>query len=264
MKVKILAFFLLMISLAALLSGCARSLTYSYYIDKTGSVHYDYTLTYDASSADAETVLQEARSAMEEMIQANGWEEVAEINEEEAGKISLFITYDSLTDLYISRGYTGKEKADDDPGEKRGVLVYYDSESENPYSALSREIRSFLPAEYAAMPDPAQLYYVFGTQYSTVLSNADSVEKRNGIYYHTWEISASEPSEILIRQIGLNGTLLYVLIISVFVLSLAVFFVIIYFTDRKNKKKFSSVSSSGGDPFAGFRDSEGDFFTEEK
>ena len=68
------------------------------------------------------------------------------------------------------------------------------------------------------------------------------MEERDGIYYHTWTLAPDTAQDIVITQYGLNGVLVYVVTISVFVLSLAVIFVIIKYSDKRNKAVFRSVT----------------------
>ena len=59
------------------------------------------------------------------------------------------------------------------------------------------------------------------------------MEERDGIYYHTWKLNYGEDADIVITKYAPNGVILMSIVISIFVLSLAIIFVIIFIT-RKN------------------------------
>ena len=235
MKRKAVAFFLLIVLSVALFTGCAESFTYSYRIDADGSVHYEYVLTYDADAADAEEIKNQAIKVATALSQ--NVKDKSVIDSSKPGRVSLSIVFDDLTELYIAEGETGKEKPEQNDIKSKGIFQYVDSEADL-YSVISAEIRSLLDEDYAYLPDPDEMYYVFGTQYASIRSNADRVEKKGGMYYHTWKAESGKPLNVVIRNVGLNGPLLYGAVICVFVLSLVILFVIIAITNRKNRRTF--------------------------
>ena len=244
MKGKIAAVLLLILLSLFLFAGCAESFTYTYYIDKTGALHYEYVFTYDPYASDADEVKEEALEVAEVFLSMKDFGDRAKLETGE-GRVSLSITFDSVTDYYIFNGMTGKEKPDESETFLQGIFQYQDSVGD-PYRVMSATFRSLLDEDHADAPDPAEMRYVFGTRFSSVRSNADRVEERGGIYYHVWDVTSGEPLNVVIRTYGLNVWLLFGAAICVFVLSLVALFVIIYFKDKKDRGKFSiGISSSG-------------------
>ena len=242
MKRKAVAVFLLIVLSVALFTGCAESFTYSYYIDEVGSVHYEYVLTYDADASDAEEIKNKAIAVATEL--SRNEKERSKIDASKPGRVSLTIVYSDLNELYIARGITGKEKPEPTDIKNKGIYQYAESETEM-YSAVSERIRKLLGEEYADYPDPSEMYYVFGTRFASVRSNADRVEKKGAMYYHTWKAESGKPLNVVIRSYGLNATIVYGAIICVFVLSLVILFVIIAITNGKNRRTFTIDLGSG-------------------
>lgn len=242
---KLLPVCLLLILIVVLLCGCAESFTYTYYLDNSGAVHMDYRFTYDASAEDAEIVKAEAERIVDKLVVGNDWKDISEVDTDTAGVVELRVTYPSLTDYEISSGTTGKEPNKIVAHENEGVLVKYTSTSEDYYSdRFVENVRSILGEGYETVSfSGCDFYYVYGTRYRTTKTNADSVEKRDGIYFHTWKLEPDTKQDIIVMQYGLNGILLYVITISVFVLSLAIISVIIVINNRRNKAVFRSVTS---------------------
>ena len=233
---------LLLVLSVILLCGCGQSFTYTFYVDGAGAVHQEIRFEYDADAESADIVKAEAERIVAELIIRNDWSEVAEVDSDTEGVVELRVVYPSVTDYYIALGYTGKEENELPDSETHGLLTAY-STSQSFYSDdFETKARALLGEGYETVSFAGcDFYYVYGTRYRTTKTNADSVEKKGGIYYHTWKVSPGEEQDIVITQYGLNAILLYVLIISLFVLSLAVIFVIIIYNGRKNKAVFRSV-----------------------
>ena len=240
---KLLPVSLLLILIMVLFCGCAESFTYTYYLDGAGAVHKDYRFEYDSTAEDAEIVRAEAERVMAKLIVRNGWSDISEVDTETAGVVELRVTYPSLTDYYIALGYTGKEETELPEWENEGIFTKYTSVSDDYYSdSFIEDAREILGEGYETITFAGcDFYYVFGTRYRTTRSNADSVEKRDDMYFHTWKLDADTEQKIAITQYGLNGFLFYGLIILVFVLSLAIIFVIIVNNNKRNKAVFRSV-----------------------
>ena len=244
MKRKTVAVLLLLAVITFLFCGCAESFTYTFYLDKSNAVHKEYRLTYNADAEDAAVVKAEAERAFGEVVKRYDWSEFSEVDSSTAGVVELRVVFPSVTDYYIALGYTGQEENEPSKKTWEGVRVAYEKSDKNYYSdEVMAFARSILGEGYEEVDlTGIDYYYVYGTRSSQTLTNADSYEYKDGIYYHTWKLVPGAESEILVVNYGLNGILLYVLIISVFVLSLAVIFVIIYVTDKKNKQKIRSFS----------------------
>ncbi len=244
MKSKLVAVLALIVLSVFLFAGCAESLTYVFYVDKLGSLHYDYIVKYDATAADAEEFEEKAVSVMNKIVEEEGLEKQSKI-ETSAGKIVLSITFSDYTERNIASGQTGKEKPTVIDLEEAGIFQYYDSVI-NPYASVFSMVRSAIGEEVDAWPDPDEMYYVFGTTYSTDRTNADFVEKTNGIYYHSWKIEPGTPIQVIVRRYSINWFLVFGAGISLFVLSLVVLFVIIYITDKRKKQIFSVQMPNDG------------------
>jgi len=235
--------FLLLLLIAVLFCGCAESVTYTYYMDGSGAVHKIIRFEYDADAEDAEIVKEEAVQVMAKLIIRNDWSDYSEVDTSTDGVVELRVTYPSRTEYAIALGQTGREEHVISEHENEGLLTGYETHSTFQSDAFDTKVRELLGEGYETVPlTGCDFYYVFGTTYRTTESNADSVEKRDGIYYHTWKLDPTKDRDIIYTQYGLNGVLIYALIILVFVLSLAVIFVIIVNSNRKNKAVFRSVT----------------------
>ena len=98
------------------------------------------------------------------------------------------------------------------------------------------EIRSLSDEAYRDFSLTSSFYYTYGTTNRSTISNGERTEK-DGVYYHTWKIEPGQDDKMAIRIYGLNVTLIYLIAISIFVLSLAVIFAIIYFKKRKEEDR---------------------------
>ena len=237
MKSKAIAVLALLVLSLFLFAGCAESITYVFYVDKLGSLHYDYIVKYDATAADAADFEERAVAVMNKIVEDEGLKKQSKI-ETSTGKIVLSITFSDYTERNIASGQTGKEKSIPLEQEKAGVFRYYDSVI-NPYASVFSMVRSAIGDEVYDWPDPDEMYYVFGTIYSTDRTNADFVEKTDGIYYHSWKIESGTPIQVIVRRYTIDWFLVFGAGISLFVLSLVVLFVIIYITDKRKKQIFS-------------------------
>ena len=243
---KIALILLLLGVIALLLGGCAKTFTFTYYIDDADAVHREYRLEYDAEAEDAETVKTETIRCFDAFAEEQGWSDYATVDAETAGVVELQVVFPSVAEYYVALGYTGKEPNEPQERTTKGILYVYDSVSSNYYSwEAIAYARSLLGAGYEEADfTGCELYYVYGTRFASTKSNADKVEVGDdGIYYHAWKLEAGEEKDIDIKQYTLNGVLLYGVIISLFVLSLIVIFVIIYWTEKKNKEIFASFGS---------------------
>jgi len=239
---------LLICFMTVMLCGCAKSFTYSYYIDTAGAVHNDYRFEYDATAEDADVVKTETKRVFNELVEQNSWESISVLDESTAGVMELRVTYPSVADYYIALGRTGKEVDPPQEKENKGILVAYKNTSFDYYSdAFVEKARLILGDGYEDVTFAGcDFYYVYGTRYKSTTSNADSVKEENGLYYHTWKLAPDEDQEIVITQFFLNDVLIYVVIICIFVLSLAAIFVIIVVSNKKYKEKFRSVVPDQG------------------
>ncbi|MBP5405274.1 MAG: hypothetical protein J6Y74_04960 [Clostridia bacterium] len=247
---KIALILLLLGAIALLFGGCAKAFTFTYYIDDADAVHREYRLEYDAEAEDAEIVKQEAIRCLKAFSEEQGWTSYAELKADTAGVVELCVVFPSVAEYYAALGYTGKEPNEAQEKAAKGVLYVYDNVSPNYYSEETMAYARALLGEGYEETDLSgcELYYVYGTRFVSTKSNADSVEAgEDGLYYHTWKLEAGEEKDLEIKQYGLNGVLLYSVIISLFVLSLITVFVIIYWTEKKNKKIIASFGEGSED-----------------
>ena len=245
---KVLTIILLTVLVAVLFVGCAQSFTYTHYVDTDGGVHFDFLLIYDQTSADAEIVKEQTVTAMRTYAEENGFNEYASISTEVDGEVSLSLTFPSVTDYYIVLGRTGREENEPNVPTEVGFINRYDSVEDEGYLTENNieYVRSLTDAVYRDFPLECDFYYTYGTTSRLTRSNGE-VQLRDGVYYHTWKLTYGEPQDIRISTYSVNGVILMVVIISVFVLSLAVIFVIIYITDRKKRPRVSESGAGGSE-----------------
>ena len=235
--VKIAALLLLVGLIALLFCGCAESFTFTEYTDGNGGVHREFLLTYDEKAEDAETVKAQAIVVMQRYAADKGVSEYAEIDDSVEGEVLLELYFPSLTDYYIALGYTGREENAPATPIKKGLINTYERETTSYLNEASiAYVRSLLDEEFKDIPLTCDFYYTYGTTSKTTRSNG-KVTEEGGIYYHTWKLSPDEPADIEITVRALNGILLFVIAISIFVLSLVVIFVIMYITWKNEIKK---------------------------
>ena len=237
-RMKVLLAILLLALTLFLLCGCAEKFTCIQYTDESGGIHFKYVLTYNATASDAEAVRTETAEIMRRYVANKGLEEYAVVKDSVLGEVSLSLDFPSATEYYIAFGYNGREKNEKSDYELYGIYRIYDTEKESYLNERTLDfIRDLRDDPEAALPlVGCKFYYVYGTPYRSVRSNGTVTEK-DGIYYHEWELHPGETDRILLRQYALNITLLYIGIILIFILSLAVIFVIIYVNKRKQRKK---------------------------
>lgn len=228
---------LILLCLVALFAfGCVETFTYTTYVDKSGSMHCEFLVTYDASAGDAEEVKEQTVRTMRRYVLERGLTDYAAIDAGVDGEVCLALTFPSQTEYEIVFGYTGREENEVAVPAKKGFFVNrYDYETANYLTdANIQYFRTLLSEEYADVPLTCDFYYTYGTTSKTTTSNGE-VKEKNGIYYHTWKFEYGQPSDAVISVYGLNGVVLILGIISVFVLSLAIIFVIIFINKKKSK-----------------------------
>ena len=247
-KLKVVAILLLTATIALLFCGCAESFTYTHYVDLDGAVHHEFLLVYDPTSLDAETVKKQAVQTMQAYVEDNGFGQYAHITTDVDGEVLLSVEFPTATDYYIAGGYTGREANEPTVPTKKGVIDRYDSVDTTSY--LNEEnityIRLLTEEEYRAFPLDCDFYYTYGTTSKLTRSNGET-EERDGVYYHTWKLRYGEPSEIKLTTYYPNGTILILIVISVFVLSLAVIFVIIFIKKKRGNDPASDCDRQGAD-----------------
>jgi len=243
-KLKIVAVILLLSLSVILLCGCGESFTYRYVVNTTGGFSKEYILQYDPQADDADLVKEKAVAAMKSYAENAGYGEYASVDAETAGQVALKIAFPTAEDYAIWSDQTGREANEVRKTEKEGLFVYADDELDNYLTEENVEaVRSLLSSDVRDFPLNGKFYFVYGTPYRSVKSNG-VVTKEDGIYYHTWEVQPDRDEDILIRRYGLNGILLYSLVLSIFVLSLIVIFVIIYIEKKKSRKKYARFAES--------------------
>ena len=248
--VKVIALVLLCVLVALLSVGCAESVTCTVYTDGSGRVHREYLLSYDVSEEDAETVRDQAVLVMQRYVKKKGLNDYAEIDQSQEGRVALRIVFPSVTEYDIWLGYTGREAGESFDPVKKGIVDRY--ESKLGFYVDEREvneIRSLTDPEYADFPMDADLYFTYGTTSRTMTSNGERSES-DGIYYHTWKIEVGAQPDMVVSYYGINPLAFYSIIILIFVLSLAVIFVIIYI-DKYREKRRANYPHGNTEPFDG-------------
>lgn len=242
-KFKVVAILLLTATIALLFCGCAKSFTYTHYIDLDGAVHHEFLLVYDPTSVDAAVVKEQTIQTMQAYVEDNGFSEYARITTDVEGEILLSLDFPSATDYYIATGYTGRDANEPSVPTKKGVIERYESVDTTSY--LTEEnityVRLLTDEDYRYFPLDCDFYYTYGTTSKLTRSNGER-EERDGVYYHTWKLKYGEPSEIKLTTYYPNATALVLIVISIFILSLAVIFVIIFI----NKKKHNAPAADRG------------------
>ena len=245
LKVALILILLTTIALTAF--GCARSFTYTYYVDSVGAVHRDYLLVYDRDALDAEIVKEQAIRAMENYIFSQKLEDYARVITDVEGEVKLEITFPSATEYYIFLGYTGKEENEPLEPTASGFLNRYD---ENLSSFLTESnialARTVTSEEYRDFLLNCEFYQVYGTTSKLTSSNGE-VEEKDGVYYHKWKVQYGEDADMKISRYSLNGVLLFSIVICVFVLSLVAIFVIIFIKRKKDERGTAEIPPTGGD-----------------
>lgn len=233
---KIVAILLLLSVVCLAAFGCAESFTYAEYIDEHGEVHHDFLLVYDVTEEDAATVKEQAKKTMLAYVETKGFKEYAAIDDSIDGEVTLHLTFPSVTDYYIACGYTGREENEPNVPAEKGIINRYDTEKSSYLTEASMDfVRSLTEEEYRDFPVLCDFYYTYGTTSKLTESNGE-VKKVGNVYYHTWKLDYGSPTNMVISTYSLNGVIVISAIISVFVLSLAVIFVIIIINGKKNKR----------------------------
>lgn len=234
-KAKILVLILLSVLVMVVCVGCVDTIYVTQYFDGNGKVHRDFLVVYDLNAPDAPALRVEIKKVMSRYVELHDLSEYATISEEVEGEIRMNLLFPSLEDYYMWLGYTGKEENTPETPSKKGVVNAYDR-TINSYLTESNveEIRSLVDEAYRDFSLTSSFYYTYGTTNRSTISNGERTEK-DGVYYHTWKIEPGQDAWMTIRIYGLNVTLIYLIAISIFVLSLAIIFVIIYFKKRKEK-----------------------------
>ena len=236
-KIRILAVIMLCLLLLPICFGCVESVSVTQYLDGSGAVHRTILLRYDPLGADAEQLKAEIREVMERYVETNRLSDYATISEETEGEISLALLFPSIEDYYLWLGYTGREANEVEIPAKKGIVDAYDRTIDSYVTEDNIEmIRALTDESYRDFPTDVAYYYTYGTTNRSTISNGERSEK-DGIYYHTWRIDPNKPTEMKIRIYGLNVMAIYLIAISIFILSLATIFVIIYITKRKDKAR---------------------------
>ena len=233
---KAVAILFILLFLLALCCGCVQSFTEVYYVDGSGGVHFEYHVAYDTTSDDAATVKAAILSVMDRYVKDKDLTAFAAVDESKTGKITLYILFPSLEDYDIWRGYNGREKNEEVKPTKWGIVNAYDRKLSG-YLTESNvaAIRSYLDLEVQELPLTADFYYTYGTTAKSTISNGERSQK-DGIYYHTWKLDPDNETDMVIRVYGLNLAFMYLGAILIFVLSLAIIFVIIFLKKRKDRQ----------------------------
>lgn len=236
---RVVAILLMVGILALVCCGCAQSFTYTEYTDENGGVHREFFLAYDLNADDALTVREEAIGVMRRYVESRHLEDYATIDHSVDGEVSLSLYFPSQTDyLTAMTGYTGREENEPITPSKVGFINTYEIERGNYLTENNVDFVRLLTDEGLrdfALED-CTFYYVYGTTSKRITSNG-SVRESDGIYYHTWTIEPGKDPNIKLYTKGVNGVILYAVIISVFVLSLIVIFVILYIKKKKEKEQ---------------------------
>ena len=243
-KLKLFAVILLLLLAALLLCGCGESFTYRYVVNENGGFSKEFIFKYDAQADDADLVKQKAIDAMNAYRDNSDYGEFATIDSETMGVVSLVISFPTAQDYALWSHQTGREGNEPRKTEKEGIFIYLDEEVDNYLTNENvDEIRKLFPLEDRDFALNGKFYFVYGTPYRSVKSNG-VVTKEEGVYYHTWEVEPNQKEDILIRRYGLNGIIIYSITLAIFVLSLAVIFVIIYIEKKKSRKKYAHFMES--------------------
>ena len=234
-KAKALVILLLCVLLTLLCVGCVDTISVTQYVDAGGSFHRTILVGYDATAPDADELKSEIGKVMDRYIVLHDLEGYAVVTEPKEGEVSLDILFPSLAEYYLWLGQTGREENETEVPVKKGVVDAYDRTIDSYLTESNVEgIRALMDETYRDYPLTAACYYTYGTTNRSTISNGERTEK-DGVYYHTWRLDGENQKEMMIRVYGLNVTAIYLIAISVFVLSLAIIFVIIYCKKRKEK-----------------------------
>ena len=247
--IKVLLILMVLMMVALFAFGCAaESFTYTYAVDDKGAVHLVYLLVYDAESEDASIVKEQALYAMDNYVESCGFEEYATISDDVEGEVRLELLFPTVTDYYIAYERTGREPNEPISPTKVGFINRYDehitsylneNEIEMVRSLVSEDYRDF-SLEYC------DFYYTFGTSNKLTTSEGKREEK-DGMYYYTWKLQYGEETEdMVVTEYYPNGMILFSIVISVFILSLALIFVIIIIK-RKKEDKLRATEVAAGD-----------------
>ena len=246
---KVTLMLLILGAVALLTFGCAAdSFTYTYYVDGNGDVHEDFLLLYDKDADDASDVKQQAIAAMSNYVLAQDFGDYAKITDEVEGEVRLELTFPSMTDYYIALGYTGREPNDPLVPTEKGFIDRYEVKHASYLNENNVEyVRSLVSEEYSDFPlEQCDFYYTFGTTSKLTTSHGD-VEEKDGVYYHTWKVNYGEDPNMVLTAYSPNGVIVLSIIISIFILSLAVIFVIIIINrKKKDKLRAAEVATEDG------------------
>ncbi len=235
-SLKIVAILILLCFVALFAFGCVEDFSYTTYLDGVGAVHREYLVRYDASAEDAEQVKEEAVRVLRRYVLDQGFADYAKIDTDVNGEVLLSLVFPSQTDYEIAFGYTGREANEPLVPAKKGLIDRYDMTYPSYLTQKNIDyVRTLLSEEYADVPFTCEFYFTYGTTGKTTKSNGEVTEE-NGIYYHTWKLEPGEPLDAVISIYSWNVVALISIIISVFVLSLAIIFVIIIINKKKNRK----------------------------
>ena len=235
-SLKIVAILVLLCFVALFAFGCVEDFSYTTYVDDVGAVHREYLVRYDASAEDAEQVKEEVVRVMRRYVFDQGFADYAEIDTDVDGEVCLYLIFPSQTDYEIAFGYTGREANEPLVPVKKGIIDRYDIEYPTYLTQRNVDyVRTLLSEEYADVPFTCEFYFTYGTTSKTTTSNGE-VKEENGIFYHTWKLEPGVSLDAVISVYSWNVVALISIIISVFVLSLAIIFVIIIINKKKNRK----------------------------
>jgi len=236
-KAKILALTLLCFLVTALFVGCVETVSVTHYLDGNGNVHRDFLVTYDVNSSDASTMREQIKRVMSLYVEIKDLSDFAAIYDETEGEVRLELFFPSIEDYYIWLGYNGREENEAETPAKSGLINAYDRTLDTYLTERNiAEIRALVDEAYRDFPLSAEFYYTYGTTNRSTISNGERTEK-DGVYYHTWRIYPEAGGEMAIRIYGLNVTAIYLIAILIFVLSLAIIFVIMYSKKRNQKRR---------------------------
>jgi hypothetical protein len=190
MKKKIVLI-ILTITLIFILTGCA-TVTYSTINGADGSLTYEIRITIDEDYANKDLALQAAEETARQYYQENQYRTITV--DKEKYEVILKEYYPSLTDYYIANNITGNEVEEDTGSEtKKGLYTYYTRSSTTSFDdenidSIANIVNQTYFQGHGDISD-VKMQYKYGTIYSSVTSDADSVDEVDGVYVHTFNIN---------------------------------------------------------------------------
>ncbi len=210
--------------------GYNVQISYHYYILYLSGVYFAYDVTFDNAFYSSVENKKELINSVKDTFLKNGFSLDVDIDN---GKMTAYLSYDSLTDYYISQGENGYSIGEPSvPVKKTLFYTDYSNTFQTVFTGLKTEGK-FVNRIYNACVDAGiedeniLLSYVYGTPYgeNLITSSADKISysASEHMYYHIFNMKVSERERfITVNQHSPNSSGWYLIAIIAGIVVLAI------------------------------------------